>query len=41
MELMSAINEQGTTVVVVTHDEATAAYARRRIIVADGRVSHG
>jgi len=41
MELMSAINEQGTTVVVVTHDEATAAYARRRIIVVDGRVSHG
>lgn len=41
MDLMSAINSQGTTVVVVTHDEATAAYARRRIIVADGRVSHG
>ncbi len=41
MDLMSAINSQGTTVVVVTHEEATAAYARRRIIVADGRVDHG
>ncbi|EPR43686.1 ABC transporter related protein [Desulfovibrio sp. X2] len=39
MELLSAINGQGKTVVVVTHDEATAAYARRRVVVVDGRIA--
>jgi putative ABC transport system ATP-binding protein len=39
MNLLKAINAQGRTVVVVTHDEATAAYARRRILVSDGLVA--
>jgi len=39
MNLLKAINAQGRTVIVVTHDEATAAYARRRILVSDGLVA--
>ena len=39
MALLADINTRaGKTVVVVTHDDATAAYARRRILVHDGRV---
>ncbi|EPR35143.1 ABC transporter related protein [Alkalidesulfovibrio alkalitolerans DSM 16529] len=42
MDLIASINQtQGTTVVVVTHEEATAAYASRRVVVTDGLVSHG
>ena len=42
MDLIASINKtQGTTVIVVTHEEATAAYASRRIVVTDGLVSHG
>ncbi len=41
MGLLADINrEAGKTVVVVTHDEATAAYARRQILVRDGRVAN-
>ena len=39
MELLSRLNEQGRTVVVVTHDDAVAACARRQIWVRDGCVS--
>ena len=40
MGLLAAINrEGGKTVIVVTHDEATAAYASRQILVHDGRVA--
>jgi len=38
MNLFRRINEQGTTVIVVTHDANVAAYASRCIRVADGRV---
>ncbi|QLA17771.1 ABC transporter ATP-binding protein [Desulfolutivibrio sulfoxidireducens] len=39
MSLLADINARsGKTVVVVTHDDATAAHARRRILVHDGRV---
>jgi len=39
MSLLAEINARAQkTVVVVTHDDATAAYARRRILVHDGRV---
>jgi len=42
MDLIASINQtQGTTVVVVTHEEATAAYASRRVVVTDGLISHG
>jgi putative ABC transport system ATP-binding protein len=40
MQLLASINrETGMTVIVVTHDTATAAYARRQILVHDGRVA--
>jgi putative ABC transport system ATP-binding protein len=37
--LTAAVREQGTTVVLVTHDVRVAAYADREIIVRDGTVS--
>jgi putative ABC transport system ATP-binding protein len=40
MELLSgAAREQGTTVVLVTHDPRVAAYSDREIMVRDGRVT--
>jgi putative ABC transport system ATP-binding protein len=39
MNLISQIQEQGRTVVVVTHDEETAGYARRRIRLSDGHLA--
>lgn len=42
MELLTAAaREQGTTVVLVTHDARVAAYAHREVIVRDGRVTNG
>ncbi|MFP5260224.1 MAG: ABC transporter ATP-binding protein [Acidobacteriota bacterium] len=42
MELLAVINrDAGKTVIVVTHEAATAAYARRQILVHDGRVAQG
>ena len=42
MGLLAAVNrDAGKTVIVVTHDSATAAYARRQILVHDGRVAQG
>jgi putative ABC transport system ATP-binding protein len=38
LELLSAINRQGRTVILVTHDQQTAAYAQRRIVLDDGRI---
>ncbi|WP_459934866.1 ABC transporter ATP-binding protein [Fundidesulfovibrio butyratiphilus] len=38
MDLLAQVNAQGKTIVVVTHDEHTAAYATRRVLVADGRL---
>lgn len=38
MNLLARINERGKTVVVVTHDDKTAAYAKRLVMVEDGRV---
>jgi putative ABC transport system ATP-binding protein len=37
--LVGAAREQGTTVVLVTHDPRVAAYADREVIVRDGRVN--
>jgi putative ABC transport system ATP-binding protein len=36
--LVSAVREQGTTVVLVTHDARVAAYADREVVVPDGTV---
>ena len=37
--LVAAAREQGTTVVVVTHEPRVAAYADREVVVRDGRVT--
>jgi putative ABC transport system ATP-binding protein len=37
--LTAAAREQGTTVILVTHDARVAAYAGREVIVRDGTVS--
>ena len=37
--LTAAVREQGTTVILVTHEARVAAYADREVIVRDGRIS--
>jgi len=37
--LAAAVREQGTTVILVTHEPRVAAYADREVIVRDGKVS--
>jgi putative ABC transport system ATP-binding protein len=37
--LVQAAREQGSTVVLVTHEARVAAYADREVIVRDGKVS--
>jgi putative ABC transport system ATP-binding protein len=41
MELLSDINEQGTTIIMVTHEPSLAARAHREIHVRDGQVFDG
>lgn len=38
MELITEINKQGKTIIIVTHDEKVAAYCNRRIIIEDGSI---
>ena len=39
MGLLQEINQSGTTIIMVTHDQALAKLAQRQIIVRDGKVS--
>ena len=39
MNLFAKINSLGKTIIVVTHDEETASYAKRRVLVLDGTVA--
>ena len=38
MAVLQALNEQGLTIVIVTHDPKVAAYARRQVAFLDGRL---
>lgn len=38
MELLSRLNKEGHTIVLVTHDPEVANYAKRKILVRDGRI---
>ena len=38
MELFCALNQQGVTIVLVTHDNGVAGYARRQLVFHDGTV---
>jgi putative ABC transport system ATP-binding protein len=40
LELLTALNRDGTTLVVITHDPAVAAATHRRVELRDGRVVH-
>jgi putative ABC transport system ATP-binding protein len=40
LELLRALNEQGTTVLVITHDREIAAMLPRRVELRDGRLIH-
>jgi len=41
LDLLTEINESGTTIIMVTHELALAGRARRNIFVRDGQVSDG
>jgi ABC-type lipoprotein export system ATPase subunit len=41
MELFKQLNEDGATIVMVTHSETNAAYAHRVIQIADGWIETG
>ena len=38
MQLLCELNREGRTIVLVTHDEQTASYARREILLRSGVV---
>ncbi len=40
LALFAALNQQGLTLVVVTHDEQVAQWASRRVHIIDGRLTH-
>ena len=41
VSLLEALNASGVTLIVVTHDQAMGARARRQIVMEDGRIKHG
>jgi len=40
MKLFMQLNEEGKTVIIVTHEEEIAAYAKRIITIKDGLITN-
>ena len=41
LQLLEQINQSGTTILMVTHDQDLAAHANQQVHIIDGRVSDG
>jgi putative ABC transport system ATP-binding protein len=39
MELLTELHREGRTIVVVTHDDATASYTDRELLIRDGSIA--
>ena len=39
MELLTELNREGKTIIMVTHEPEIAAYAKRQIVIRDGIIS--
>jgi putative ABC transport system ATP-binding protein len=39
MKLLAELHREGRTIVLVTHDEAVASYAKREILIRDGLIA--
>jgi ABC-type lipoprotein export system ATPase subunit len=39
MNLLRELNQEGGTIILVTHDDSIAAYAKRQIFLRDGTIS--
>lgn len=40
MQVFQGLNEQGVTIVLITHDASVAKYAHRTVYIADGQIQH-
>jgi putative ABC transport system ATP-binding protein len=40
MELLGELNRQGLTIALVTHDRHIASFAKRQVVLRDGRIIH-
>jgi putative ABC transport system ATP-binding protein len=40
MEILDELNNTGTTVAIITHDESLAAKVPRRVAIRDGEIIH-
>ena len=41
MDLLTQLNREGKTIVMVTHEPEIADYARRKIVIRDGEIKIG
>jgi len=39
MELLTQLNREGKTIIMVTHEPEIADYARRKIVIRDGEIT--